>query len=225
MRPVFFRPAVAVFESVFLPFLRSRLRFHTFLPENGPDPSLPIVFVSNHVSWWDGFLLREVHRRVRPHAPFHTVMLERELSKHPCFRLLGCHGLVPGRAPSWKAILADLSAIRSSHPELCIAFYPQGRIWPAQRRPLGFQPGIRQLLRRLAPVQVVPVGLRFEPLNTQSPHAFASVGPPSRVEAGTIPDLGTLERLVEERLDALETHLLELGEAAAEATELATGST
>jgi 1-acyl-sn-glycerol-3-phosphate acyltransferase len=220
VKPVFFRPAVAVFESVFRPFLRSRVRFRAFLPERPPDPSLPVVFVSNHVSWWDGFLLREVHRRVRPEAPFHTVMLERELSKHPYLRFLGCHGLVPGNANSWKAVQSDLSEIRTKDPSLCVAFYPQGRIWPAQRRPLGFQPGIRQLLRRLAPVQVVPVGLRFEPLNTQSPNVFAALGPAFRVEADGVPDLASLERLVEERLDALDAHLLALGEDAVAATAL-----
>jgi len=114
----------------------------------------------------------------------------------------------------------DLASIRSREPRLCVAFYPQGRIWPAQRRPLGFQPGIRQLLRRLAPVQVVPVGLRFEPLNTQSPNVFAALGPALQVAADGVPDLASLERMVEGRLDALDAHLLALGEDAVAATVL-----
>jgi hypothetical protein len=36
------------------------------------------------------------------------------------------------------------------------------------------------VLERLAPVQVVPVALRIEPLNTMSPHAFVLAGDPDK---------------------------------------------
>lgn len=217
MKANFFRPAVAVFEAMFLPFLATRLaRLHLVAPSTQLDESLPVVFVSNHMSWWDGFLLRALHRKLRPRAGFFTIMLERELRKHPYFRLLGCVGIEPGRPGSLDRAIDAVASRRGTDPGFCLAFFPQGRIWPATRRPLGFRTGIVRVLERLAPVQVVPVALRIEPLNTMSPHAFVLAGDPVRIEPGhPVPTTRELESLVQAAMDDLAGRLERLGESAA----------
>lgn len=216
MKANFFRPAVAVFEAVFLPFLATRLaKLHIVLPGTPLDESLPVVFVSNHVSWWDGFLLRALHRKMRPGAGFYTIMLERELRKHPYFRLMGCVGIEPGKTGSLDRAIESVASRRQADPGLCLSFFPQGRIWPAQRRPLGFRTGIVRVLERLAPVQVVPVALRIEPLNTMSPHAFVLAGEPVSIDPlQQIPTTKELEALVHATLDDLAARLDRLGESA-----------
>lgn len=215
MNPRFFRPVAAVFEAVFNPYMACRLR-GPILHGQPPvlDDALPLVLLLNHVSWWDGFLARALQRRLRPAGSFHTVMLERELRKHPYFRLMGCAGVEPGDPASWRKARQDLSVRRRKDRDFCLAFFPQGAIWPADRRPLGFKPGILRLLRDLAPVQVVPAGIRIEPLNTHVPNAFASLGSALRVDADRIPTLSGLEGAVQERLDDLDGWLATRGEAA-----------
>lgn len=213
MRPRFFPPAVAVFEAVFRPFSATRFSaVHIETESVELDPSLPVVLVSNHVSWWDGFLVRALQRRLRPKAPLFTVMLGRELRKHPYFRLMGCVGIEPGIRGSFDLALESIAGERARFPDLCLAFFPQGRIQTAQRRPLKFRSGVLEAIRKLSPVQVVPVGLRIEPLNTMAPHAFVATGPVLRFGPGDAPNLAGIESAVRTVLDDLAERLDRLGE-------------
>jgi len=139
-------------------------------------------------------------------------MLERELAKNPWFRLMGCHGLVPGDRSSWKSILGTIAVEAAVRPDLCVSFFPQGRIWPAQKRPLGFRRGLEQLIGTLPDPIVVPVALRFEPLNTLSPHVFVRVGEPVLSPVGDVAGAKHWERLVQDLLDEQAAQLGHLGE-------------
>lgn len=147
---------------------------------DAPWPDLPILLVANHVSWWDGFLLREVQRRLRPDAPLHVIMLEEELRRVPVFRWMGA---VPLSASPMGArmLLRRLRHHLEERPNAVIGYFPQGRIWPSHRRPLGFERGGGWLASHLAPIAVVPVGLHLEPLTRPAPAAFISVGAPMMV--------------------------------------------
>ena len=177
-----------------------------------PPESDPVLLVANHVSWWDGFLLRRLQVFLRPRGSFHVVMLERELGQRPFLRLLGGVGLAPGSATSLRRLLRELAAARRARPDRVVLFFPQGRIWPSHRRPLGFQGGVRLVARALAPVTVFPVGLHLEPGQHPASTAFVSVGPPLRVAGGEM-EASTLERAVQEELDAILRFLSTHGEA------------
>lgn len=79
----------------------------------------------------------------------------------------------------------ELEARRTARPDAVFGFFPQGRIWPSHRCPLGFRRGVAWLASRLAPIAVVPVGLHLEPLTRPGPAAFASVGAPPEDGATT----------------------------------------
>lgn len=215
MKTRFIPQAAAVFDAMLAPFLSSRiggLHFHG--PSTPIPPGKPLLLVANHVSWWDGFLLRALQKRLRPDAPLHTVMLERELAKNPWFRLMGCHGIVPGDRSSWDNVLDSISVALRERPDGCVAFFPQGRIWPAQKRPLGFRKGLSQLIERLPEAVVLPVALRFEPLNTLSPHAFVTTGEPVLVASVHRNHPDHWEDLVRLLLDEQAAHLDRHGEQA-----------
>jgi 1-acyl-sn-glycerol-3-phosphate acyltransferase len=202
----------AGFELLFRPWMRRRLSgVHiSGVPDSIGLPGLPLLVVANHVSWWDGFLLREVHRRVRPDAPFHVVMAEAELRRHPLFRWMGAIALPDGPLGP-RAMLRDMEAICARRSPV-IGYFPQGRIWPSHRRPLGFRRGGEWLAKRLAPVMVLPVGLHLEPLNRSAPAAFVAVDRPFPVWR-TIPP-GMLEARVEAALGRIHGALDAHGEAA-----------
>jgi len=144
-----------------------------------PAPAGPLLLVANHTSWWDGFLLREVQRRLRPHGRPYTVMLDRELGRRPLLRLLGGVGITPGDTAGLRRAVATLVEARRSHAEdFVLFFFPQGRIWPSHRRPLGFEPGIERLAEVLAPATILPVGIHLEPLNAAAPTACLLAGEP-----------------------------------------------
>jgi 1-acyl-sn-glycerol-3-phosphate acyltransferase len=202
MRTWYSRGIWSGFELVFRPWMHRRL---SGIHIRGLDrttwlPTMPVMLVANHVSWWDGFLLREVHRRLRPDAPLHVVMLETELRRVPIFRGMGAIPLPAGPMGA-RTIARDLALRIERRPDAVIGYFPQGRIWPSHRRPLGFRRGGAWLAGRLAPVAVVPVGLHFEPLTLPGPAAFVSVGSPLLAREALEP--GRLEGAVTGQVDEI----------------------
>lgn len=196
--PRFSALALRAFELWFRPFQQLRLRTVVRIDTSPLPADRPVVLVSNHVSWWDGFLLRDVHRRIAPDTPLFTLMLARELERHPGFRRLGALPL-GSRPASLRAALRALEARRARAPNFTVSWFPQGEIRPSWARPLAFRRGVELLLERLAPCLVVPVALHIEPLNALRPTAFVHAG--EAVSGAGLPDVGALEQAVEALLD------------------------
>jgi len=204
----FSRGAVWAFEAPFRPWMRRRVHAVRVagLPLRIP-PSRPLLLAANHASWWDGFVLREVQRILRPEAPLYTLMSASELRRHPYFRRMGVLGIEAGSPGSVAGALRFLAEKLRERPDSVVAYFPQGRIWPSFRRPLGFQRGIEIFARRL-PVVTLPVALHAEPLNRVAPTFFVSVGEPAEGAARAT----DLERRVEDELDAIHAFLAAHGE-------------
>ena len=195
------------------------------------------MLVANHVSWWDGFILRAVQKAIRPRSAFYTIALERELALHPTLRLIGGIGMTPSSPSSILHAMRVLDERCHEEPDTVIGFFPQGRIAPSFTRPLGFRRGLEIFARRIGTVTVIPVSLHIEPLTGMAPTAFVRVGEPFIAHEGAV-DPTALEDTVESMLDATAASLAAHGEdsvrhwkAAAEAEaqaaasrELTTGS-
>lgn len=183
-------------------------------PESARDP---LILVGNHVSWFDGFLLREVQRRLRPRSVFRTVMLSSELQWNPVLRLLGGTGFDPERPLSLRGVIRTLRSAKENDPRptgLVVSFFPQGRIYPSFRRPLGFAAGIELLAHSLAPCRVMGVGIHLEPGNRVAPSAFLHASPPRLVDGSGRLRVALLEEDVREALDRIHHHLALHGERA-----------
>jgi 1-acyl-sn-glycerol-3-phosphate acyltransferase len=204
--------ALFAFELFFRPWMRRRVITRIAgLPRDLPVDR-PVVLVSNHTTFWDPFVLREMHRLFRPRAPIRTIMLERELSARPFFRSIGVIGLDPSSAGGVRRMLRSLERAVSQRRDSVITYFPQGRIWPSWRRPLGFQRGIEMVLRRLAPLTILPIGLHLESLASPSPSIFALAGDPIPSADGEL-EAALLERAVESLVDRIHAHLETYGEA------------
>ncbi|HEU4561495.1 MAG TPA: 1-acyl-sn-glycerol-3-phosphate acyltransferase [Longimicrobium sp.] len=202
MRSRFSPAALAAFELFFRPWQRRRLNAVriTGLPRALPG-DLPLVLAANHVSWWDTFTLREVHRILRPSAPLYTVASERELKHLPWFRLTGAFGVDAAQPASVLAAIRFLRDRVRERRDATVIFFPQGRIWPSHRRPLGFRRGIEAFTRPIAPCLVLPIALHHEPGTTSAPTVYVSVGAPIHVTRSLDADL--LESVVEAESDAI----------------------
>ena len=200
------------FEMVFGPLMRRRLADIHFLglPESLP-PGRPVIAIANHVSNWDGFLLREVQKRLRPGWPVYSVMLEEELRRYPLFRLLGGGGIRPESPAMVGRVLRRLKARRAEDGDFFLSYFPQGRIWPAFRRPLGFRPGIDLFVRALAPAVLLPVAIHVEPLRKLRPTVFVAAGRPLKVDRASPMHL-LLQDLVQAQIDRIHAFLSEHGE-------------
>jgi 1-acyl-sn-glycerol-3-phosphate acyltransferase len=207
--------ALAAFETFFRPWLRRRLHLRLAgVPTALPD--LPLLLVSNHTSWWDPFVLREIQILIRPRAPVRTLMLRTELDSRPFLKRIGVIGLEPGSPGAIRGALRTLQRSVSAERHTVVIFFPQGRIWPSFRRPLGFLRGLDLFVSHLAPLTILPVGLHVEPMTRVAPVMFANIGKPLVVAAPRAV-LVEVEGEVTHLLDEVIDHLREHGERAAEA--------
>ena len=211
----FSRPALLAFELFFRPWMLRRVQID-FPDFPDLDPDLPVIFAANHTSWWDPFVLREAHRRVRPDAPIYTLMLESELRSRPFFRRIGIVGIDPSSPASVRRAIRVLKRRIASNPASVTSYFPQGRIWPATKRPLDFRRGISLFAAAMKPVQVVPTAIRVEALNRPAATIFLRMSEPLLVTRQDDNLSTELEGRVEALLDKLGVELDRRGEAAAD---------
>jgi hypothetical protein len=212
LRPRYSALAFRGFDTLLAPWRATHLNRAPLPPLPTVPADRPLILVANHVSWWDGFLLRDLHLTLRPGAPMYTVMSSDELQRRPFFRLLGCVPLEPGSPSSLLALVRGLRHAVQARPDASVLYFPQGRIWPSSRRPLGFRRGIEVVMRALAPCTVLPVALHVEPLNRAAPTSFLLPASPLECSDAASPGATVLEAAVAARLDALSDVLTMHGE-------------
>jgi 1-acyl-sn-glycerol-3-phosphate acyltransferase len=174
---------------------------------------LPILFVANHLSWWDGFFLWRIQRKIAPGAPVYTVMLAREFHQTFWFKWVGMLPITPGSTASLRALLKRLHSFCKNpqrSPVFC-SFFPQGVIKPSFARPLGFADGLGSIAQAMAPVNVVPIGIHVEPLCARHPKAFLAVGESFVHESGRL-NVEEVEQSLTKTLDDLLFRLAKHGE-------------
>ncbi len=170
----------------------------------------PILMFANHCSNWDGFLLRAVQKRLAPNAPLYSIMLEEELQRYPVFRKLGGIGINPQNGSYIRFALSALKEECEKKNLFFLSYFPQGKIWPAYKRPLGFNPGISLFAEILAPITLLPIAIHMEPMGKLSPSYFISIGKPILIEYR--PLINDLQNIIEDQLNEIQSTLCEYGE-------------
>jgi len=176
-------------------------------------PDLPILLIANHLSWWDGFFLWRIQRKIAPQAPVYTVMLAREFHQTFWFKWVGMLPITPGSTASLRALLKRLTSFcqKPQRPAVVCSFFPQGVIKPSFARPLGFADGLASIAQAMAPVNVVPIGIHVEPLCAREPKAFLAVGESFVHQAGRL-NVKQVEQSLTATLDDLLSRLAKHGE-------------
>ncbi len=193
------------------------MALHLRVHMTGGRTALPagrVLLLSNHETFWDGFLMRDVQRLLWPERSFHAVMLQRELSPRPWLRPLGAIGAQPGSVGGGRHLVRALDGLPS---DAVLAFFPQGRIHPGSPRPLAFKPGVEVVRRRFEPVATIPVGIRLTGGRTPRADAYVSIGPPIAPHPGRRPRGTVLEAAVTAQIYNIEAFLARHGEDAPDA--------
>jgi 1-acyl-sn-glycerol-3-phosphate acyltransferase len=108
------------------------------------DYGLPVLVISNHISWWDGFWIMYLNLKII-HRKFHFMMLEEQLEKHWYFKYSGAY---PIRKKS-KSIIESLnytSELLKDNRNMVFIF-PQGEICSLYNEEIQFQRGVGKVIR------------------------------------------------------------------------------
>ncbi len=116
------------------------------------DRKLPILLLANHFSWWDGILAMYLNVRLFKRK-FHFMMLEEQLVKltHP--NLVGGYSVRKGSRSAIESInyTAEILADRAN----LVLVFPQGKIESAYTYPLHFEGGVKHIIERSGPLQII----------------------------------------------------------------------
>lgn len=139
----------------------------------GWDRGLPVLFVSNHTNWWDGFFSFVLTQEFG--LTCHVLMEAANLDRYPAFRRIGT---LPVRRDSRMGGWQDLhDAARALRPGAALWIYPQGQRRPALQSMVRLERGAAHLVvRHAGPVRICPVAFRYPYLSEQLPEALALVG-------------------------------------------------
>lgn len=161
-----------------------------------------LVLIGNHACWWDVFLAHVLNERIPVDG--YGMMEHFNLKRFGFFRRIGCFS-VDRSDPAGLRVSLDYTIRLLARPRAGVWIFPQGGMAAHDRRPLGFQPGLRVLLRRAGRLRVLPVALRFEFWEDERPEVFVRFGEPVWYGPEDVPTiLEDAERRLTVELDALD---------------------
>jgi 1-acyl-sn-glycerol-3-phosphate acyltransferase len=137
-----------------------------------------LVLAANHSCWWDVFLAHVLNDSIPVDG--HGMMEWFNLKRFGFFRRIGAYSVDRTDPLSVRASL-DYTLELLERPRSSVWIFPQGRMTSNDVRPLGFQGGLRALLRRGGSLRLATVALRYEYWQDERPEAFVRFGEPEVV--------------------------------------------
>jgi len=107
---------------------------------------LPLLVISNHSTWWDGFWLMHLNLKVLKRK-FHFMMLESQLRKFWFFNYSGGFSVNKNSRTIFETI--DYTADLLSNTENMVIIFPQGEINSIHNQKISFEKGIERIIKKL----------------------------------------------------------------------------
>lgn len=174
------------------------------------DRGVPIVFYSNHSSWWDGVFAFVLWRALA--VDCFVMMEEKNLAGLPIFRRAGAFSVVRENPRKAARSLAYAARLLGEKPNRGVWLFPQGEIMPNDARPLKFFHGVSRLVQKTGACLAIPAAMRLEFLGDFKPEAFVKFGAPQLIaDFGAVGRNDLTDRLAENltvTLDELKNEII-----------------
>lgn len=118
------------------------------------DKEQPILLISNHISWWDGFWMIYFNEQ-RLKRKFHFMMLEEQLRKHWVFNFIGGFSVKKGSRSAVESLHFTSELLRKA--ENLVMIFPQGKIQSVYLQDFTFEKGVERIVENSNsdPIQVL----------------------------------------------------------------------
>ncbi|MDD4823542.1 MAG: lysophospholipid acyltransferase family protein [Bacteroidales bacterium] len=152
------------------------------------DKNLPVLLLSNHISWWDGFWAMYINQKVL-HRKFHFMMLEKQLRKYWFFNYTG--GFSVHKSSKSMVETLNYTSDLLTDKENMVLMYPQGEIQSLHHQNIRFERGVERVLRKKEKgVQVVFMVNLIDYFSNRKPGVYFHI----REYAGGTFDLKSMEQ-------------------------------
>lgn len=116
------------------------------MEENTVNSNLPILLISNHFSWWDGFFACYINS-ILLHRRFHVMMQEEHLLKHFYFNKSGAFSIKKHSRSIIETI--NYTSDLLSDKKNMVTVFPQGEIQSAYTADFHFEKGTEKILQKV----------------------------------------------------------------------------
>ncbi|WP_372775731.1 lysophospholipid acyltransferase family protein [Mangrovibacterium sp.] len=131
---------------------------------------LPILLISNHISWWDGFWGMYVNSNVL-HRKFHFMMLEEQLQKYWLLRYTG--GFSVNKKSKSMVDTLNYSAKLLHDRQNMLLIFPQGEIQSLHNQTFHFEKGVERIVKdKQNAVQIVFMANLIDYFSNRKPGIF-----------------------------------------------------
>ncbi len=167
-------------EFVFDIYLRKLLKksFYDFRVINelpALDDSKSIIVTPNHFSWWDGFFIYWLNKKILNKKLF-VMMLEEQLKKYWFFKKLGCYSI---DLNDNRKMIVSLKYTMDLllKPNNLVTIYPQGEIQAYDEKHIVLKEGIDFISRKsTVDFQILPIAFKIHYTNERLPIVYARFG-------------------------------------------------
>lgn len=139
------------------------------------DPSKSLVMAPNHFSWWDGFFVYWLNKKVL-NKKLYVMMLEEQLKRYWFFKKLGCYSIDLNDS---KKMITSLKYTMDliQNADNAITMYPQGEIQSYEQRPIQLKDGIDFIAKKSKiNFQIIPVAFKIHYTNERLPIIYTRFG-------------------------------------------------
>jgi hypothetical protein len=124
-----------------------RRNFHkVFISGEFREKDLPVLLISNHISWWDGFWVEYLNIKLF-HRKFYFMMLEEQLKKNIFLNKTGGYSV-----RKWSRSLIeslDYTSELLKNKKNLVLMFPQGKIESIHNQNITFERGIEYVLKKV----------------------------------------------------------------------------
>ena len=134
------------------------------------EKNLPLLLISNHVSWWDGFWVMYLNMKLL-HRKFYFMMLEEQLKKFSFFINTGGYSVKKGTRSIIESINYTVELLTDS--KNLVLMFPQGKITSVYDRSIKFEKGIERILKEVkSKVQIIFVVNLIDYFSKEKPSLY-----------------------------------------------------
>lgn len=137
------------------------------------DKNKSYIFTPNHFSWWDGFFVDILLRKISEHQ-IKIMMLEDQLNKYWFFKYLGAYSIDP---KSIKEVHQSISYSRELLQKKgnALVIYPQAEIQKFTPASFELKKGIEKISKDIS-TEIFPLAFRIEYDGNPKPTIFCKIG-------------------------------------------------